>query len=453
MRKTTSDEIQRLILNSAIEANILPITSRCDSRCIFCSHKNNPPGIDVLSVGVRSMEDITRTLAFLNPRQVITIGESATPIIEGEPFTHPQFKEIISLVRRAYPQTPVEITTSGKHLAKEMIEFLEAAGNISLNISLNSASVRGRKLLMGDTKKSSEQTLEGIRLLAGSGIPFSSSMVAMPNITGWGDIRDTVEFLAGNKTTSIRIFMPASSSKARPDIFPDGEEIYSELKGFIESLSPDLSCPVLIEPSCVYDLIPVVSGVLKGSHAWDAGIRRGDVIRSVNGKMPWSRVDAWNMLVPSGKMIVEVEKDCRREAFSWVNEHEGDSGITMEYDFDPVRAENIRQTILSQHGKTLLLSSEFGYGVVCRALEMTGIERDTAEILMVKNHTFGGTIRAAGLLTVDDYLDAYAKWLENNPPPAQIIAPIETFNSLGFDLRHRHLSELQRVTGVPTVLK
>ena len=54
----TPMHIQDLINRTAMEANILPLTSRCDSACIFCSHQNNPPQVQVLSVGERSLADI-----------------------------------------------------------------------------------------------------------------------------------------------------------------------------------------------------------------------------------------------------------------------------------------------------------------------------------------------------------------------------------------------------------
>jgi sulfatase maturation enzyme AslB (radical SAM superfamily) len=453
MHKSNPDEIRQLIVNSASEGNILPITSRCDSRCIFCSHHNNPPGINVISIGVRPLEEIAETIACLSPDQVITIGESASTILEGEPFTHPEFREIIIEVRRHFPVTPVEITTNGRYLTRDMIDFLEIMGNISLCISLNSSSIHGRNLLMGDTEEQSEKTLAGIRFLAKSRVPFSGSMVAMPNLTGWEDLNNTVEFLAAHKATVIRIFIPAFSSTARPDLFPDGDKIYGQLREFIRNLSPELSSPVLIEPSCVTDLMPAVSGVLKGSPAWNAGIRRDDILLSINGKAPRCRVEAWNMIMTEGNVAAEVKRNDLIKGINWVNETPGGSGITMEYDFDPVRAEAIKEVILDKPGKSLLLTSEFGYDAICKVIELMGIEKEQAEPVMVKNLTFGGNIRAAGLLTVDDYNKSYSEWRELNPEPSQLIVPLESFNSLGFDLKHTHYSELQKITDVQVIMK
>ena len=60
----TPMHIQDLINRTAMEANILPLTSRCDSACIFCSHQNNPPQVQVLSVGERSLADILDTMQY-----------------------------------------------------------------------------------------------------------------------------------------------------------------------------------------------------------------------------------------------------------------------------------------------------------------------------------------------------------------------------------------------------
>jgi hypothetical protein len=453
MHDTDADELERLILDSAMEANVLPLTSRCDSHCVFCSHKNNPPGIRTFSMGMRSLRDVTRTMAFLDPGRVITIGESATPMIEGEPLLHPDFREIIALLRRAFPDAPIEITTNGRHLSGEMVAFLETVGRLSLNISLNSASVGGRRLLMGDTRGQSEQTLAGVRLLGQSDIRFSGSIVAMPNVTGWDDIHETARVLAENGAAAIRIFMPAFSSRAKAGVFPDERDICGRLKDCVGALSAELPCPVLIEPSCVTDLTPTVSGVLRGSPAWDAGVRRDDVVQTVNGKTPRCRVEAWNMLLPEGSMAVEIARNGNAVSTSWTNGSEGDSGITMEYDFDPRRAEAIRDTVLGCPGRSLLLTSEFGHEVVRRVVELMDLGQEMAELVLIKNLTFGGTIRAAGLLTVDDFCEGYASRQGPGPAPSQILVPLESFDSHGFDLKRRHWSELQELVGVPVLLR
>lgn len=450
-------EVDRLVLDSALEANILPITSRCASGCIFCSHKNNPADIAVASVGVRSLDEVARTLAFLDPGKVITIGESATTIIEGEPFSHPDFTEIVSLVRRAFPTTPLEITTNGGYLTADMVAFIEGVGNVALNVSLNSALLRGRWLLMGEGPERAERAIEGVRLLGGSSIPYNASIVALPNVVGWADVRDTVLFLASHNATSIRIVAPAFSSRADPRLLAETEHLYPELRRFVEQLPTDLPCPVLLEPSRVSDLTPVVSGVLKGSPAERAGLRRGDVFETIGGNRPRCRVEAWQWLLSPGPTAAEIRRGESTLEVGWSNPAEGQAGVTMEYDFDPVRMRKLGEAIATAPGRSLVMTSVLGYPVVSRVLELLGIDDDLATAVPVENTTFGGTIGAAGLLTLDDYVAEYQAW---NEAPAgdtrvlsQIIIPEEGFDRRGFDLKRRHVSELEQVTGLPVSVR
>jgi hypothetical protein len=446
-------EIDRLILDSVQQANVLPLTSGCDSHCVFCSHKNNPPGIAVVSIGRRSLAEITRSLAFLDPAHVITIGESATPIIEGEPLSHPDFAEIIELLRRAFPGTPVEITTNGRYLTPEVVALLEKAGGITLNVSLNSASPRGRRLLMADTPQQSERAIAAVRLLATSAVPFSGSLVAMPNLVGWDDLRETVRFLAASGATVVRVIVPAYAEQADRALFPDEATVFAEVRRFVAEMAAGSRCPVLIEPSCPGDLAPVVSGVLEGSPAWQAGLRAVDVFTDISGRTPRSRVDAWKALLPAGPVRARVARGDVALDISWVTSTEGASGVTLEYDFDPERAEAVRRAVAARDGLSLLLASELGHAVVRAVLDALGLDETRAAVLAVKNLTFGGTIRAAGLLTVDDYLAAYSGWRQTHSGAvSQILVPRESFNSLSLDLKHVHSSTLERQTGVPVTL-
>ena len=450
------NELDRLILDSAVEANILPITSRCESGCVFCSHKNNPPGIAAYSVGVRSLDEIARTMAFLNPGKVIAIGESATPIVEGEPFAHPAFTEILSLVRRAHPRTPLEVTTNGTHLTEEMVRFLEGVGNLSLNVSLNSASTRGRRLLMGDSPERAERAIEGVRLLGRSSVRYSGSLVALPHLTGWDDVREAVFFLAANGATAVRVVTPAFSGLADPGLLSDTTDLCADLRRFVEDLPDTLPCPVLLEPSCPSDLTPVASGVLGGSPAQRAGVRRGDVFEMIDGKKPRCRVEAWRWLLPAGSVSAEIRRDGVTRTVAWDSPTEGGAGVTMEYDFDPARAERLEEAIAAIAGLSLLLTSELGHHVVDCVLDLLRTGPAAAEAVAVKNLTFGGTIGAAGLLTIDDYLEAYRAWADSRPKgslaPAQIILPLETFDSRGLDLKRRHFSVLERMTDLHVVI-
>lgn len=451
MGRYTREEIEQLIANSAREQNILAITSKCDSRCIFCSHQNNPPQVRVVSIGSRSLEEIRATLPLLRADREITIGESASCIIEGEPTMHPQFREILALVRRTFPDTPISITTNGRYLSEDLVAFLASHQPVLINLSLNSASPEGRRILMGDTPEQAAAAIQGVRLLHKYGVPFTGSMVGMPNKVGYDDIAATIRHLAENGARSVSIFTPAFSSRAPEGLFPDGERIHQELKQFLHALTADLPCPVLLEPSFVTDLRAVVSGVSRPSPAWSAGVRRDDVLLKINGQRPRSRVDAYNLINQSREVTAVAERDGQRHTFRWTNGSQG-SGITMEYDFDPARAEYIKKTIHTAPGFALALCSEFAHGVFQAAMAEAGTDSSRYAAVAVKNRTFGGTVRCAGLLTIDDYLAAWEDYCAGHPRPGALLIPMESFNSLGMDLTGRHVREIGRITGCPVAL-
>lgn len=449
--------IQDLINRTAMEANILPLTSRCDAACIFCSHQNNPPQVQVLSVGERALSDILDMMQYLDATRTITIGESATNIIEGEPTAHKDFLTILQTLRQRFPHTPISITTNGHHLDESLVCQLSRLMPVYVNLSINSSSVACHRRLMRDSEEKARRSIASMTLLDDYHIPFSCSMVGMPNITGSDDIRQTIHDIASHGADSIQIFMPGFSSHVRKNIFPDPDHIYSELRALVEDIAPEVNCPVLLEPSYVHDLRCVISGVRKDSPAWQAGLRKGDEILTVDGTQPYSRVDAYSHLNGPGSRTVTYRPSSQPSAGSeievtWQNTPDGSCGIAMEYDFDPARAQYMEKALVKAPGKVLLLCSEFAHPLMQTVLSRMSISKERYALTYVPNTTFGGTIRAAGLLCFDDYLQAARTYMEQHEPPQALGLPGESFNYLGRDLTGHHYSEIGRAFHLPVAL-
>ncbi len=451
MQITDPDKINKFIEESAYGENILPITSICDTGCIFCSRGCNPPEIHRADIGLASLEQIFGAFEFLDPGIPIIIGESAGIIEEGEPTLHPDFPAIFERLIEHFPNTPVEMKTNGRNLDRNLLDLLKKKDNLKLDVYLNSASARGRKLLMNESSDTSARTLENIKLLSEYGIAFSGSIIAFPNITGWEDIRLTLKYFSDNKAETVRVHPPSHSRYADAGVFPDSCDFIFELKDFINSIRDEIDCPVLVDPSVLTDLTPEVSGMLKNSPAWDAGIRSGDIILSVNSHKPMCRTDAWNRLSEAGRITAAVKSDGVIETLEWDNPRQFCSGITMEFDFVPSRADRLRQVIEYTAGKVYLLTSESGFELIRSLMQLFKIEKDKAEVIKVMNQSFGGTINVSGLLTVDDFL---AVIHDNHAIAAEaslIILPYESFSCSGNDLKFCHFTKIRNETGIDVI--
>jgi NifB/MoaA-like Fe-S oxidoreductase len=432
------------LLQAVSAHNVLPLTSACNLRCVFCSHRQNPPGINTYRLPPLPLDTIEELATFLSPGQKVIIGESATRLDEGEPLTHPKFPAVLTSLRQALPDTLIAVTTNGSLLTENMVDQLAGLMPIELTVSLNSASPRGRLLLMGDTEP--ERAILAVESLHAAGISFHGSIVAMPHLVGEDDIVETARFLAQNGALTVRVFLPGYTKYAPAELrFP--AQSWPALTELAHKLTAELDMPVIPEPAFPPDFTPLVYGVMPGTPAHHAGVAAHDEIAAVNGKRPRSRVDAFSLarqapnpylhLQRNGSQYEVILKKARGEA----------PGFVVNFDFDPARLDEIGRVLAHNRSKSpLILCSQFGETIMQNVASELGLAKES--VLPVPNIFFGGSIKSAGLLVVEDILAAARPALTGKSFDLALV-PREAFDHTNCDLTGRSLHELQQELHLP----
>lgn len=433
------------------DGNILPITSNCNTRCIFCSHRFNPPGVKVYSIPPRSILEIRNALPFIDPARPIVIGESATRIIEGEPLTHPNLAEILQLLRDSFPSTPVSLTTNGILLDQALAELLDRLGNITVNLSLNCIGAAARSSLLGVLD---DRAVSSVKLLEAYGITFNGSIVAMPQVTGWDELEQTVFYLAEHGAETIRVFEPGFSRLAPPGL-QFSHSLRAELISYIEGWRKCTNAPITCEPPHLDGLEAVVAGVLADSPARAAGLQMGDVIMAVNGREVGSRVEAFRRVLKAADPVVTVRREngLPRELLIRKKRHER-SGLVMDYDLEPGLVEDMARVARHRRaGNILILTSQLAGPLLAQGVARFWRGNADVKVLPVENAFFGGSIRSAGLLTVGDMSKRLRQYLAlaTAERPDLVLLPGLAFDRNGYDLTGVHYNSLVEELGIPAV--
>ena len=447
MRKTPKGTVGpsiEALIYQAQKDGILPITSECDMACTFCSNQYNPPACEIHTIGHRSLDDIRDSIPWLQAAPgPLVIGESVTRINEGEPLTHPDFREIMRMVRDSYPDRAIRVTTNGALLTPELIDILQAL-DVELVVSLN--TVGKRREIMGD--RDPERTLANVRSLAGR-LRFDGSIVALPFITGWDDLRETTALLRDSGASTIRLLLPGFSSR-HPLFRKMPSETWRKVKELSAGLAQDLRIPVLFEPPGITDVRPTVEHVLKGSPAEKAGILPGDAIVRVGGLETFSRKDAFETCWARENPPVTLERDGTQIDVTLRKARREPPGIVMYEDLDREAYLNWERSSLVRKGKdVLVLTSSLAKPIIESALERRGLK---AKVVAVKSLFFGGNIEAGGLLVVRDFLAAYRGAVSDGYAPVEVDLPRIAFDPWGRDLEGVHYRTFAEKTGLPLVL-
>ncbi|MGD0152496.1 MAG: DUF512 domain-containing protein [Thermacetogeniaceae bacterium] len=441
-----------ILWSAASRENVLPLTSTCNLRCVFCSNHQNPKGVQAYTVPHLALPLVSRLIACLDPGRKIIIGEAATRITEGEPFTHPLIWQVLEAVRQCHPGTPLQITTNGTLLNRTAVNRLAKLEPLSVNLSLNSATPEGRYLLMGDRKPG--RALEAARLLGEAGIEYHGSLVAMPHLVGWHDLADTCSFLQDQGAATIRIFLPGFTKLAAPWLRFRPEETYRQLRLWVHRQQESLRIPLLLEPpplSAGECLKAEIAGVIAGSPAARAGLQRGDTIAAVYGRPVRCRTEAFRLAERFAHPVLDIVRPgllAANESLTVFKRRSDRSGLVMHHDLDWNLVENAARVIRRyQARRVLVLTSVWGFPWLHMVLPEWRRACGEVHLAAVPNRFFGGSIAAAGLLTTLDFASAITVIRRQSEQDYDLLLlPGIAFDSRGRDLLGRSYRHLQAMT-------
>ncbi|TDO86131.1 4Fe-4S single cluster protein [Halanaerobium saccharolyticum] len=447
----TSRSREEILFKTVKEDNILPITSICKLNCIFCSHKNNPPQVETYSFGHLDLDLIKTMIEFLDPEQPVFIGESASKIIEGEPFVHPDIYQILKYLRQRWPEIEIKITTSGSFLELNQIERLKSLNPLELNISLNAPAPEERVFLMNDSRP--DNVFKVITRLREFNIDFEASIVSMHQLQGFEYLSRTFDFLENYSPKSLRVLMAGFSSYAAENLIIDQDEYY-KLAQFITKIKGKYSYPIIIEPQQISSLQAEVNAVISNSPAAAAGLKERDIITQVNQEQVESRVDAFYKVKSAANPEIEFLRENKSMSTIISKGKKQSSGLIMSYDLSLEQKRKLKA--YAEAGKkeqndhlTVILCSQLAYVFLKEFLQSYLNSAQNLKLLQTENQFFGGSIMAAGLLTNLDLIKSLAEF---DKKIERIILPEIIFDYYGNDLLGNHYSQLEEQFGAEVIL-
>jgi hypothetical protein len=410
------------------------------------------------------LEELEQLIPFLNGFRKIVIGESSTRLCEGEPLTHPQFLAVLKEIKRHFPDTPLQITTNGTLLNRNLLqELMELSGgmtpgkpfaaslhelpNLELVISLNSSSPGRRSKIMGD--RNPQRVLEGIRFCREYGLPFHGSIVAMPHFDGWKDLKETLFFLEEMGALTTRVFLPGYTRFSSRKRFFE-QSLWTEMNDFLQELRVNLEHPVVLEPPLKKDLLARVEGVIRTSPAQQAGLKKGDLITEVNGEKVISGVEAFYKIQKAANPLLVIERPGMGDENPMPNHYsvklqkrKGDSsGIVISYDLEAEAVNRITAEIERKKPENPFLFTSRAAVPLWEAAQRESLLPRSLCINIVENSFLGGSICCAGLLTVSDFTKHLGELVRKKEKPDLIIIPLKPFDRSGLDLLGEHYEKL-----------
>jgi len=186
----------------------LPISTVCNSDCIFCTNKYN---IFPCKSGLfRDIEDIKLQLSLMKSHRAAINLSSVLPgrLPEGEAFLHPDFFEILDVIREKYPSNVLNVSSNCSAINKQFLKKLSYYNPVKIIASLHTTDPEKLAFIYNRPISFAKKSLEAIRCFKGYQIKLSGAILPMPELLGWKDIEKTAQYFLANSAKELIFHYP-----------------------------------------------------------------------------------------------------------------------------------------------------------------------------------------------------------------------------------------------------
>jgi uncharacterized Fe-S cluster-containing radical SAM superfamily protein len=245
----TKELINRLRnIDGSLKTNSINISSVCNGSCFFCSNKWNP--FEIHKGLFCSLDYVYKALDFIDDRFELRLSDTLPGrLSEGEVFLHPQFFEILNLIRERFPYIIIDITTNGTLLTKDFIDKLKIYKPLHIRISYHSNNPSNWSKLLGLDEDKYYIVKNAIDQLVNEEISIGFNIVTMPNLVGYEDIDKTMGYLSQYPSNSFQLWFPGHTKYTPVKIVEKMLYDKNEMKSFVQKMTKKHKLMFLFSPS------------------------------------------------------------------------------------------------------------------------------------------------------------------------------------------------------------
>lgn len=232
----------------------VPISSVCNTNCIFCSNNNNP--FRTPRAEFRPYDDVISNLRMIDYTKPIRLCENIPGRIkEGESLLHPRLWDILDHIRKESPTQIIVFATNGSMLTEEMVMRLCLYKPIVIDtLSLNTCNIENWMKLHRSSRDKALVAHNAPKLLKKYGISYTASLVAMPMITGYDDIKNTLNYAYANGAQECFVWIPGYSKYVPSETVHFMQCDRQLIQNICDEVEKQWECPIKILPETSVDL-------------------------------------------------------------------------------------------------------------------------------------------------------------------------------------------------------